>query len=156
MSDPASPDKAPTGRTTASDLREHPRFKAEGANASLGRPGILAGLGLGPRKHPVVNLSQGGVMIQLGKRLPIGSRHPLRLEVPKCKEWIEVQGEVRWCLSSAKSESDIYVGLRFVDLSPADRRKLAGMHDLFTSAEYKAKAVVRKEASSMHLRAPRI
>src|SRR5687768_15173123 len=115
------------------DKRETPRFKVEGTTASVGKPGFLAELGLGTPKHHVVNLSQGGAMIRLGKRLPVDSRHPLRIEIPKCKEVIETVGEIRWCAASAKNDSDIYVGVRFVDLSAAEQTKLAGMHELFTS-----------------------
>ena len=141
----------------STDKREHPRFKVEGTTASVGKPGILASLGLGPIRHQVVNLSQGGAMIRVGKRLPVESRHELRIEIPKCQEVIATVGEIRWCLASAKVESDIYVGVRFVDLPAAERRKLAGMYELFTSAEYKAKAGVRKDASSVHnLKAPRL
>jgi len=151
--------KAPSERAIPSapgDKREYPRFKAEGASTSVGKPGFLASLGLGPIKHSVMNLSQGGAMIRVGKRLPVESRHELRIEIPKCREVIEAVGEIRWCLASAKNERDIYVGVRFVDLPAAERRKLAGMYELFTSAEYKAKATVRKDASSIHLKAPRL
>ena len=150
--------KAPSDRAipAANDKREHPRFKVEGASASVGKPGFLASLGLGPIKHAVINISQGGAMIRVGKRLAAESRHELRIEIPKCKEVIEAVGEIRWCLPSAKSESDIYVGVRFVDLPASERRKLVGMHELFTSAEYKAKAAVRKDASSVHLKPPRL
>jgi len=151
--------KAPSERSMPAapgDKREYPRFKVETATAALGKPGFLESLGLGSRKHPVINLSQGGAMIRLGKRLPIESKHELRIEIPKCKEVIQALGEIRWCLASAKSDSDIYVGVCFVDLPPTERRKIAGMYELFTSAEYKAKAAVRKDASSMHLKAPRL
>jgi len=150
--------KAPSDKAipVSADKREHPRFKVEGATSSVGKPGFLASLGLGPIRHAVVNLSQGGVMIRLGKRLPVESRHELRLEIPKCKEVIEVVGEIRWCLASAKNEREIYAGVRFVELPAAERRKITGMYELFTSAEYKAKAGVRKDASSVHnLKAPR-
>jgi hypothetical protein len=141
----------------STDKREHPRFKVEGTTTSVGKPGILASLGLGPIRHQVLNLSQGGAMIRLGKRLPVESRHELRIEIPKCKEVIAAVGEIRWCLASAKNERDIYVGVRFVDLPSAERRKLAGMYELFTSAEYRAKATVRKDASSVHnFKVPRL
>ena len=134
------------------DKREHPRFKVEGATASVGQPGFLATLGFGPIQHTVINLSQGGAMIRLGKRVPVGSRHELRLEVPKCKDAIETVGEVRWCLASAKNEWDIYVGLRFLDLPATEKSKLADLHQRFTSAEHKAKSGAKKDASSIHFR----
>ncbi len=149
--------KAPSEKSIPSavpnDKREHPRFKAEGASAVVGKAGFLGGL-LGAKKHPVVNLSQGGAMIQINKRLPIGSKHDLQIDIPKYKEVIKAVGEVRWCLESAKN-SDVYMGVRFVDLDPSERRKIAGMCELVNSMEYKAKSVVRKDNSSIRLQAPK-
>lgn len=153
-SKPASERTIPAA--ASNDKRQFPRFKVEGAIAVLGKPGFLASLGLGRRGSQVVNLSQGGAMVRLGKRLPVDSRNDLRIEIPKYQEVIEAVGEIRWCLHSAKRESDIYVGIRFVDLPSAEQRKLARMVDLFTSTEYKALAAVRREASSIHLRPPRL
>jgi len=148
--------KAPSDKAiaVANDKRQYPRFKVEGATAVLGKPGLLQSIGLLSAARPVINLSQGGAMIRLGKRLPVESRHDLRIEILKCREVIEATAEIRWCLASAKKESDIYVGVSFVEISAAERRKIAGMYELFTSAEYKAKAQVRKDASSIHLKAP--
>src|SRR6185436_20997145 len=151
MGDPASAaahlQKAPSDRAipAANDKRQYPRFKVEGATAILGKPGFLQNLGLLSAARPVINLSQGGAMIRLGKRLPIESRHDLRIEILKCREVIEATAEIRWCLASAKKESDIYVGVSFVELSDAERRKLIRMQELFLSAEYKALAQARKD-----------
>jgi hypothetical protein len=147
----ASEKNIPTA--ASNEKREHPRFKVEGASAVVGNAGFLGGL-LGARKHRLVNLSQGGAMIQVNKRLPVGSKHDLRLEIPKYKEVIKAVGEVRWCLESAKN-SDVYMGVRFVDLDAGERRKIAGMCELVNSLEYKAKSVVRKDNSSIRLQAPK-
>jgi len=156
-SGPAPAQKAPSERAIPSaapnEKRSHPRFKVESAVAVVGKAGLLGGL-LGPKKHHVVNLSQGGAMIQINKKLPIDSKHDLRIEVPKYKEVIEAVGEVRWCLESAKNK-DIYMGVRFVDLAPSERRKLAGMQELFSSVEFKAMSAARKDASSIRLQAPK-
>ena len=148
--------KAPSSKAiaAANDKRQFPRFKIEGT-ATVGQPGFLASFGLGGRKSAVINLSQGGSMIRVGKKLPMESRHDLHIEIPKFREVIVATGEVRWCLASAKSESDIYVGFMFVDLAPAERRKLAGMYELFHSQEYKAMAAVRKDQSSIRMKAPK-
>ena len=135
----------------ANEKRQHPRFKIEGATAVLGKEGMLAGLGMGNRLRKLVNLSQGGAMIQTIKRLVVGSRHPVRIEIPKYKEVIEAEGEVKWCLESAKAKNDFYVGISFADLAESDRKKIARMQDLFTSADYRAQNAVR-EASSGNLR----
>jgi hypothetical protein len=141
---------------SVSDKREHPRFRIEGTTMAIGKPGLLATLGLGLIRHPVVNLSQGGVMVKFVKRLPVDSRHPLRIEIPKYKEVIEGLGEVRWCGESAKSKTEIYLGIQFVNLPAAEQRKLTGIYELVTSAEYKAKASARKDASSSFLKPPRL
>jgi hypothetical protein len=131
--------KAPSERaippSSSAEKREHPRFRVEGATTVLGEPGLLTSLGLGLIRHPIINLSQGGVMVRVAKRLPVDSRHPLRIEIPKFKEVIETVGEVRWCGESAKRESEIYVGIRFLNLPAADRRKLAGMYEIVTPGE---------------------
>jgi|SRR5579862_3322317 len=149
--------KPPSDRSipaASSDKRQYPRFKIEGTTVAIGKPGFLATLGLGPIRHPVVNLSQGGAMVKFVKRLPVDSRHPLRIEIPRYKEVIEGFGEVRWCGESAKVKSEIYLGIQFVDLPAAEQRKLSGIYDLVTSAEYKAKATTRKDASSGSLKPP--
>lgn len=119
---------------------------------TIGKPGFLATLGLGVIRHSVVNLSQGGVLVKFVKRLPVESRHSLRIEIPRYKETIEGIGEIRWCGESAKSKSEIYLGIQFVNLPAAEQRKLTGMYELVTSAEYKAKASARKDASSSFLK----
>src|SRR5688572_25371484 len=90
--------KAPSERAIPSaavpnEKREHPRFKVEGATAVVGKSGLLGGL-LGSKKHHVVNLSQGGAMVCISKRLPVGSKHDIRIEIPKYKEIIEAAGEI--------------------------------------------------------------
>jgi hypothetical protein len=133
-----------TPEGTAEDKREHPRFHVEGATTSLGKPGFLSSLGFGPIRHQVVNLSQGGALVRVGKQFPIDSRHELRIEIPTYREIVETVGEVRWCAQSAKNASDYYVGIQFVDLPPEDQRKLAG---LYTKA-------TRKDPSSVNLKPP--
>jgi hypothetical protein len=117
------------------DKREHPRFKVEGATTVVGKPGFLASLGIGPIRHSVVNLSQGGAMVRVGKSFPIGSLHELQIVIPKANEVIETVGEIRWCAQSARKDSDFYVGFRFVELGPAERSKLSGVSQRFADPE---------------------
>jgi len=95
----ASHQEAPSDRVvpTASsgEKREHPRFRVEGATTVLGEPGLLTSLGLGLIRHPIINLSQGGAMVRVARRLPVDSHHPLRIEIPKFNEVIVTLGEVR-------------------------------------------------------------
>lgn len=134
--------------------REHPRFKVEGAKLEVGKPGFLALLGLG-RPPRLVNLSRGGIMFCARKRLEVGSRVPIRIEVEKYRETIESQGEIRWCAQSAKTPSDIYLGVAFVGIDAAERKKIAHMEELFTSAEYRARSNAIKEISSAFLKVPK-
>ena len=116
-----------TDNVIPGDKREHPRFKVEGTTTVLGKPGFLASLGIGPIKHPVINISQGGAMVRVGKQFLVESLHELRIEIPKFQEIVETVGEVRWCAQSTRNASDYYVGIRFVDLPAADQQKLAGL-----------------------------
>ena len=140
----ADTSSGPTTEKPPGDKREHPRFHIEGATTSLGRPGFLSSLGFGPIRHPVVNLSQGGAMVRVGKNFPVESRHDLRIEIPSTREVFETVGEVRWCAQSAKNASDYYVGIRFVDLADDVQRKLAGIY---------ARAVA-KDPSSVNMKPP--
>jgi len=124
-----------TDNATPGDKREHPRFKVEGTTTVLGKPGFLASLGFGPIKHPVVNISQGGAMVRVGKQFLVDSLHELRIEIPKYQEVLETVGEVRWCAQSAKNASDFYVGIRFVDLPAADQEKIAGLYSKSASPD---------------------
>jgi hypothetical protein len=156
-SDPApSPPNERAIPGTPGDKREHPRFIVEGTTTVLGKPGFLASLGFGPIRHPVINLSQGGAMVRVGRQFSVESRHEVRIEIPKCQEVVETVGEIRWCAQSAKNDSDYYVGIRFVDLPAAEQQKLAGMCALFTSGDYKARSSPRKDVSSVNLKPPRV
>lgn len=127
------------------DKRVHPRFQVEGATTVLGKPGFLASLGFGPIRHPVVNLSQGGALVRVGRNFPVQSLHELRIELPAYREVLETVGEVRWCAQSAKNASDFYVGIRFVDLPDHDQRKLAGI----------CEKAAGKDPSSVNLKPPK-
>ena len=133
-----------TPERSPGDKREYPRFQVEGATTSLGKPGFLTSLGFGPIRHQVVNLSEGGAMVRVGKNIPIESRHELRIEIPTYRETLETVGEVRWCAQSAKNKSDFYVGIQFVDLPEEDQRKLAVIYARAT----------RKDPSSVNLKPP--
>ncbi|HLF92917.1 MAG TPA: PilZ domain-containing protein [Planctomycetota bacterium] len=134
------------------ERREHPRFKLEGATAVLGKAGFLSKLGLSQRKDAVVNLSQGGVLVLVGKPLPVGTRLPIRIEIANPADVVEGEAVVRWCAQSARNDAHFYAGLSFEGLDPLARKKIAKMHEWFTSSEYRAKASARKDASSGKLK----
>lgn len=133
------------------EQREHPRFKPVDAVATLAKGGLLSSLGLGRVRVPVVNLSQGGVLLLAAKSIPVETKLRVRIEIPKPADLVESEASVRWCAQSAKNNAQFYVGLRFEKPDPQMQRKIAQMRDWFRSAEFKTQAA-RKEASSTHLR----
>jgi hypothetical protein len=137
--------------TDQAEQREHPRFKPEDAVAIVAKGGLLSSLGLGKVRVPVVNLSQGGVLLLVAKSIPVETRLRVRIEIPKPADIVESQASVRWCAQSAKNNAQFYVGLRFEKPDPQMQRKIAQMRDWFRSAEFKTQAA-RKEASSTNLR----
>lgn len=84
-----------------------------------------------------------------------GHGKQLQIEIPKPADTIECEGQIRWCAQSAKNDAHFYVGIRFEALDPLAQKKIARMRDWFTSANYRAKSTVRKDASSAQLRARR-
>jgi len=136
------------------EQRGRPRFRLEGALVALGKPGMLASLGLGLKKEEVVNLSQSGVLVVGRAKFEAGAKVRLRLDVPKWKDRIECDGVVRWCAQSARNDKEFYIGLRFVGLPAADEKRIGQMHELSKSVEYRAKATARREASSCKM--PRV
>jgi c-di-GMP-binding flagellar brake protein YcgR len=144
---PAAPDRT--------EQREHPRFKVDDAVAILAKGGLLASLGLGKVRNPVVNLSQGGVLVLAAKSIPVETRLRVRIEITKPADIVEAQASVRWCAQNARNHAQYYIGLRFEKPDPQMQKKIAQMHVWFTSAEFRTQAA-RKEASSTHLKAPRI
>jgi hypothetical protein len=139
------------GSPVRREQRGRPRFKVEGALVALGKPGMLTSLGLGLKKHVLVNLSQGGALVMGRLRVEPGTKLRCRLEIPKWKDLIEGDVEVRWCAQSARNDAEFYLGVRFLALTVADAQRIEKMHELTKSVEYRAKAAARKEASSPKL-----
>jgi len=129
------------------EQREHPRFRLEDGIAILAKGGLLSGLGLGKVRAPVVNLSQGGVLLLAAKSIPVETKLRVRIEIPKPADIIESEASVRWCAQSARNNAQFYVGLRFEKPAPQMLRKIAQMRDWFRSVEFRTQGA-RKEASS--------
>ncbi len=138
------------------EQRAHARFKVDGGLLALGKPGLLTNIGFGFRQEILVNLSEGGVLALVGKRLKEGSLLRLRVEIPKWKDVIACEGEVRWCAQSARADTHFYVGFAFRGLAPGDAKRIAQMRELSGSVEYRVKAAARKEASSVRLQPPKV
>lgn len=71
------------------------------------------------------DISEGGVFVATYNVFPVGTVMELELQVPDTGAPIQVKGEVRWS-AEANEDSDGHpgVGLRFLDLSEADRRRI--------------------------------
>src|SRR5712692_4813655 len=67
----------------------------------------------------VVNISEGGLALTAAMKVPAESLTRLRIQLPKSRQWIDVNGQIRW-----NSESRKKAGYRFVDLSENDRKRI--------------------------------
>ncbi|NDQ55808.1 MAG: TonB family protein [Acidipila sp.] len=67
----------------------------------------------------VIDISEGGLALTTAMGVPTESLTRMRIQVPKSREWIDVNGQIRW-----KSESRRKAGFRFVDLSERDRKRI--------------------------------
>ena len=79
------------------------------------------------------DISGGGVFVATYNVFPVGTVMDLELKMPDSGDPIKVKGEVRWS-AEANEDSDGHpgVGLRFLDLSEADRQRIdrfAAMRD---------------------------
>ena len=140
-------DEAKTGDSTTQkgppkpeNVRRWHRFKVDdAANVVLYPEKLLNFMGLGKtnRAKAAVNLSEGGVLVRTTEKLSRGSRVRLTISIQKFSDRFECVGVVRWCYAAARTKEDYYAGISFLDLPPADIKKIEKMRSWFTSSEYK-------------------
>ncbi len=142
----------PTARLIQ-NLREHPRFKAEGVGARMYLKGFLTGIGLGRTNviKGVLDLSEGGLRISARQQLAEGARVRFSLTVERFNDVIKGDGEIRWCRQSAHTRDLFYVGVRFKPLPPADRKKIAGLREWLNSPAHRAAARQGKDRPPMEI-----
>lgn len=73
------------------------------------------------------NISEGGVFIATFETAEVGSRVKLEFSLPDDNPPVRVEGEVRWSrVHHQQSDGEVLpgIGLRFLDLSPADRARI--------------------------------
>lgn len=133
---PASKGEKPGQR----DLRTHPRFRVDDATAVVYPEKFLNKFGLskGNRAKAAVNLSEGGALVVLAGPLEEETRVRIRVEVGKFKDVFECAGEVRWCRAGSEA-GKYFAGVRFLDLLPGDKAKIANLRKMLTSKDYKAR-----------------
>ena len=127
------------------NVRRWPRFKVDDEASVVLYPEKLLnfmGLGKSNRAKAAVNLSEGGVLVRTTERLSKGSRVKLTISIQKFSDHFECVGVVRWCYAAARTK-DFYAGISFLDLPPADIKKIEKMRSWFTSSEYKNRTKFR-------------
>ncbi len=142
---PPAPPPPPTA-PAAENQRRSPRFPIHEASIHLTTKGLMAsfGFGRGNRARNAVNLSVGGALVGCGKRIEPGTPVHVRIEIPRFKDTIEGDAEVRWCAASARDTKLYYVGLCFTGLDADQQRTVEALHRWFTSPEYKLRSATRR------------
>ncbi len=128
---------SPSGRE---ERRRHARFEVDQASAELYRHGLLSSIGLRARNRgsSAVDLSEGGARLIARERITPGTKVRIRIEMEKFKDAIEATGVVRWCYQNPKRHDEFITGAMFIDLPPAQLKKIAVMRQWFTSPQYRA------------------
>lgn len=141
---PSSGKVAPDPR----NVRRWPRFKVDEETAIVLYPEKLRnfmGLGRSNRAKAAVNLSEGGVLVRTTEKLEPETRVRLTISIEKFGDKFDCIGEVAWCYASARSSSEFYAGVKFLDLPPSDIKKIEKMRSWFSSPEFKAKTKFRRK-----------
>jgi hypothetical protein len=127
------------------ELRKHPRFKIEGVIPTVHVRGLLSSFGLGSRVKAIdaADLSEGGALIVVDRRVKPGTIVWVRLEFPKYSDKIESEAEVRWSFQDARNPEQFFIGVMFKGLGDEQAAKIAVMRRWFTSPEYRAKTTRR-------------
>jgi len=132
---------APSARgSRPEDRRKHARFDVGETQIQLYPDGLLSTLGIGKknRGRAALDLSEGGTKLVASERIPPGTRVRIRIEMGQFQDAVEAVGVVRWCYQSAKKPGEFFAGAMFVDLPPAQSKKIALMRKWFSSPQYKA------------------
>lgn len=138
-------DSSSDHRLKKSENRKHARFKTDEATVQLYIKGLLTSLGIGKKNEArsAVNLSEGGILLVAGSKLPKGAKVQVRIEIEKFKDVIQTDGIVAWCFQSARDTS-YYAGISFQNLPAAQAALIGKMRSWFTSPEYKQKSQTKK------------
>jgi hypothetical protein len=143
----------PTGsepKPTRQELRRHLRFRIDDASAKLYVKGFLTSIGLGRvnKARAAINLSEGGTLLLAYEKVPIGTKVVVRIEMERFEDVIDVEGIVRWCQQSGRSDKDWYAGIEFKGLTSGDAKKIVSMREWFTSPEYKTRTATRRRTKA--------
>jgi uncharacterized protein (TIGR02266 family) len=82
----------------------------------------------GFRQRYLSDISTGGVCIKTNSPLNPGERISLKIILPDDEEKLEILGQVAWSRKekqvTSKGESPAGMGIKFLDLSPADEERI--------------------------------
>ena len=74
------------------------------------------------------NISNGGTFIKTDKPLPIGTEFTFKLQVPKLREPLTIEGQVRWIVSPDDVDGEeAGMGIRFVYEDDEERQRVVGL-----------------------------
>ena len=136
---PRAPRPPPDARSVDPNLnrRKYPRFKVDGASVNLQKDGLFTAIGLGKsnKGRAALDLSESGARVLITERLAVGTKIRLKIEMEKYQDSVEVEGVIRWCVPYKR---EFQAGIKFSGTDPSICRKIALMHDWFSSPEYKA------------------
>ncbi|MEM4247189.1 MAG: PilZ domain-containing protein [Candidatus Woesearchaeota archaeon] len=96
------------------------------------------------RGASVVDLSGGGVCINVAERIKPKTKVRLSITIPRYNEVIPLEGVVRRCFENPK-EGRIYAGIEFCEMPAPLRAKLRAMCEYFNSSYYKDRLRERAE-----------
>jgi Tfp pilus assembly protein PilZ len=141
-----APPPGPEPKPSRQELRRHLRFRIDDASANLYIKGFLTSIGLGRvnKARAAINLSEGGTLLMAYEKVPIGTKVIVRIEMERFEDVIDVDGVVRWCQQSGRSDKDWYAGIEFMSLTTGDAKKIVSMREWFTSPEYKTRTATRR------------
>lgn len=134
--------KKPAARPSSGsqdNRRKHPRFQVDGTSVHLYRDGLLTALGIGKsnKGRSALDISETGARVVITERLLPKTKVRLRIDMEKYQDSIEVKGEVCWCRENTRTHQ-FQAGIRFSSTDPSVRKKIALMHEWFSSPQYKA------------------
>jgi len=130
------------------NLRDHARFRLGDAKILVYPESFLAKFGLkrGNLAKEAVNLSEGGILVQVRRFLEPKTVVRIRLALEAFDEVIEGTAEVRWCGASSREPGTYFAGLRFKQIDPSSAGRIKKMRGWFTSPEFGLRSRARQRS----------
>jgi c-di-GMP-binding flagellar brake protein YcgR len=124
--------------------RKWVRFSVKGVTPSVRKKTFLEFLNKADnRAKALYDLSEGGARVLVTERFVPGTKVHFEMEVKAFKDKFESHASVVWCAPYAYREGEFIVGLRFDDISAAQKRQIEGMRSYFNSPHHKQKEETR-------------